>query len=106
MAHLGKAPATPGPATDSREQDDFLFIEQDVEADTIPIPGMFLEMIRQQWAALTSAFWATGQKNLLFGVDTDLLNLLEAPKVDSLVAALTSSSVLPPDTEDALKAEE
>lgn len=46
------------------------------------------------------------QKNLLFGVDTDLLNLLKAPKVDSLVAALTSSSVLSPDREDALKAEE
>ncbi|XP_060537519.1 CCAAT/enhancer-binding protein gamma isoform X1 [Pantherophis guttatus] len=104
-ACLGKASPATGPTTDSGEQDDFLFTEQ-AGADTIPIPGMFLEMIRRQWAAPTSAFRATGQENLLFDVDKDLLNLLQLPKVDSPVAALTSSSILPPDAEDALKGEE
>lgn len=35
-----------------------------------------------------------------------MIDSLQVPKVDPLVAALISSSVLPPDAEDALEAEE
>lgn len=75
-AHLGKDSKVPQPPTDCREQDDFLFTEQAIEVDTIPIPRMFLEMIRRQWASLTMASQATRQENFLFRVHTDLLNLI------------------------------
>lgn len=63
-------------------------------------------MIHQQWVSPATASLATGQETHLFGVNTDLLNLIQVPKVDPLVAALTSSSVLPPDAENTLRAEE
>lgn len=108
---LAKAKATAGMGqTDkgmgSGEQDDFLFSEQPVAADTIPVPDMFLDTIRRQWASPATATRATGLEGQMFEVDATLLSLLEVPKVDAPVAALTSSSVLPPDADDALKAED
>lgn len=54
MAHLGKDSAVQEPTPDSGDQEDFLFTEQAIEADTIPIPRMFLEVIWRQWASPAS----------------------------------------------------
>lgn len=47
-ADLGQAPAPSDKDLPSEDQEDFLFSEQPVTTDTIPVPDMFIDTIRKQ----------------------------------------------------------
>uniref|UniRef100_A0A2D4I0B4 Uncharacterized protein n=1 Tax=Micrurus lemniscatus lemniscatus TaxID=129467 RepID=A0A2D4I0B4_MICLE len=67
---------------------------------------MFLNQIKKQWESPGVYTRPSGSESTLFNVDKDLLGIMEVPKVDGPVVALASSSVIPPDAEDFLKAED
>lgn len=81
-----------------------LFSESMTEAEAIPAPQLFMDMIQHQWAS-PGAY----PKPISFGKlfkNVDLTELLQTPEVDKLVMALASLSDTLMEAEDVLKPDE
>lgn len=83
-----------------------IFAEQAIEAETVPTPKIFLDLVKRQWASPTSGPMSTSNDRTFFNVDKDMAQVLLPPSIDAPVTALHTSANMPGAPEDALKPED
>lgn len=76
----------------SQEQGEQEGTEQATETDAIPIPRMFLDVIKRQWASSALYSRPSNMENMLYSVDSERLDVVQVQKVDTPVAVLISST--------------
>lgn len=103
--HLGVS-ATDQTTVEPKDHSEGLFDEPVVPQEIIPVPKLFLNVVQCQWAQPGTLAMPSNNDKKLYTVDSALEDLLKLPQVDPSVQALTSSSVLPPDLLEGLKAED
>lgn len=91
---------------DSKAAGHSFFVEPTVEAEVVPAPQFFLDMVQHQWGNLGSGPNPTGIEKRLYNMAPELANLLQLPSVDGPVAALTSATPVAMDAMETLKPED
>lgn len=74
-----------------------LFSEPTVEAEVIPSPKLFLDVVQMQWTNPGTGLSPTGAEKKLYNVAADFLEVLQTSMVVKPVAALASTALLPAD---------
>ncbi|XP_039221690.1 uncharacterized protein LOC120318319 isoform X1 [Crotalus tigris] len=94
------------PSTSTSQESNPLFAEQVVEGKQIPCPNVFRTIVEKQWSSLATLPSATSTEKKLFNVSSSFSSLLEVPMVDTPLTSLFSTSTIPGDIAEALKAED
>ncbi|XP_058045915.1 lamina-associated polypeptide 2-like [Ahaetulla prasina] len=105
VAQLGSSSAQ-SVASSSKDASDLVFSEPAHVVDTIPAPGLFIEVVKRQWSAPSSSTIPTSADKRFFNVDPDLSSVLQTPTVDVPVAALSASSSISGQPEEGLRPED
>lgn len=93
-------------APEPRDTGYLIFSEPTVEAEVIPSPQLFLDVIQRQWGNPGTGPHPTGTERRLYNVAPEMSELLQLPLVDGPVAALTSATPLAIDAMETLKLED
>lgn len=83
-----------------------LSLEPATEAEVIPSPKLFLNVVQRQWASPGAEPNTSNMDKGFYNMGPDLTKALQVPVVDAPVAALATPSVLVGESEDALRAED
>lgn len=94
--------STPNPGDSGH----LLFLEPIVEAEVIPSPKLFLDIVQRQWSNPGAGLPLSRSERKLYNVAADLSEALQIHTVDKPVAALTSVALLPANAIDYLKADD
>lgn len=85
---------------------DLLFSEPTAEAEVIPLPKLFVDVVQRQWTAPLAGPNPTSVDRRFYSVDLDLAWVLQTPTVDAPVAVLQPLSPMPGEPEGNLKPED
>lgn len=83
-----------------------LFEEPTFEAEEIPGPKMFKDVVTRQWSAPVSGPNPNTVDRHLYNLDFDFSSILQVPAVDPPIVALSTSSVLTGPPEEGLRPED
>ncbi|XP_013927219.1 PREDICTED: uncharacterized protein LOC106553274 [Thamnophis sirtalis] len=83
-----------------------IFADQAIEADMVPTPKTFLDLVKPQWEFPTSGPIPTSNDKTFFNVDKDMAQVLLQPTINAPVTALHTTANMPGAPEDALKPED
>lgn len=75
-----------------------LFEEPSIQAEVVPAPKLFSDVVQRQWSFPSSGPLPNGLDKRFYNMASDFSNLLQVPSVDAPVVALSSSPITgPPD---------
>ncbi|XP_039184041.1 bifunctional arginine demethylase and lysyl-hydroxylase JMJD6 isoform X2 [Crotalus tigris] len=94
------------PSTSTSQESNPLFAEQVVEEKQIPCPHIFRTTVEKQWTSLATLPSPSSTEKKLYNVSSSFASLLEMPSVDTPLTSLFSTSAIPGDMAEALKAED
>lgn len=94
------------PSTSTSQESNPLFAEKVVEDTQVPCPQVFRASVEKQWNALATPPSPNSSEKKLFNVSPSFASLLEVPSVDIPLTSLFSTSAIPGDMAEALKAED
>lgn len=83
-----------------------VFAEPTKPVDSVPVPPLFLDVVRKQWSSPGSALVPSSTDCKYFNVAPDLATLLQVPSVGAPVAELLPNAAMPGDLEEGLHPEE
>lgn len=83
-----------------------LFSEQITEAETVPAPNLFVDVVQRQWASPTSGSMPSSADKRFYNVTNELDQFLQLPIVDAPAMALYTSANMLGAPEEALKPED
>ncbi|XP_039183930.1 uncharacterized protein LOC120301160 [Crotalus tigris] len=94
------------PSTSTNQESNPLFAEQVVEKKQIPCPHVFRATVEKQWSSLATFPAPNSTERKLFNVSSSFASLLEVPSMDTPLTSLFSTSAIPGDMVEAMKAED
>lgn len=92
--HLGVARPTPTPFGEGIASSVPLFEEPTFEAEEIPSPKLFKDVVQRQWSSPVSGPNLSTSERRLYNLAPDLSAILQVPSVDPPVVALSAPSIL------------
>lgn len=96
ITNLGSE-SVPDSAQSTVDLGHMLFSEPTVEAEVIPSPKLFLDVVQMQWTNPGAGLSPTGAEKKLYNVAADFLEVLQTSMVVKPVAGLASTALLPAD---------
>lgn len=103
--HMGISTPDQG-TSDPSDPSQGLFDKPVQVQEIVPTPKLFMEVVQWQWVQPGTQVTLSGSDRRLYTVEPSLEELLKLLPVDAPVAALTSTSVLPPELLEGLKLED
>lgn len=104
-AQLGSSTPEPAP-TPAPGSLNPLFAEPSRSVTSIPMPPLFLKVIKKQWAWPGAAPVSSSMDRNNFNVAIDLADLLQVPAVDAPIVALLPNASVPGDLDEGLRPDE